>query len=183
MESSSLSLGIPEYEKCFRNSPLFTLPFSPDLFFSIAQFFNIIQASKMTKVCRKFRQLINENLHRFTYLNCLSSYVPNIFVLKLIQKYPRIRVFMIHNKVTTAELARFLEIMKDSVEEFETKESVVDFAKLFRSVKLLNLWRFTYLDSKKPIDNVDIRALVKACPNIRHLDLSNIPSINNNLFE
>ena len=45
-----------------------------------------------------------------------------------------------------------------------------------------NLKKFAFTDSKKVIEDVDIRAFIKACPNITHLDFSNTTSINNYLL-
>jgi hypothetical protein len=58
----------------------------------------------------------------------------------------------------------------------------VDFSKLFRLLKLERLKKFSFTDTKKQIEDVDIRALVKSCPNINYLDFSNVSSIDNYLL-
>jgi hypothetical protein len=54
------------------------------------------------------------------------------------------------------------------------KDSHVDFSKLFRILSLPKLKKFVFTDTKKSIEDVDIRALIKACPNISYLDFSNV---------
>lgn len=108
--------------------------------------------------------------------------ITNIHLLKILQRFTCIKTFKCHSKVTTSELSRFLDIIKPTLIEFHTQESHIDFSKLFRATKLPNLRKFVFTNSKKSIQDVDIRSLVEGCPNLTYLDLSNIPSIDNRLI-
>jgi hypothetical protein len=74
-----------------------------------------------------------------------------------------------------------LEIVKPSIREFHTQDSHIDFSKLFRTIKLPKLEKFIFTNTKKIIQDVDIRALVESCPNIVHLDLSSVGALDNRL--
>ena len=117
----------------------------------------------------------------FPYFESVS--LPNLYVLKLLQRFPKVLILRMHSKVTTAELARFLDITKNSLQEFQQEESIVDFTKLFRNLTLSTLRKLKFTNTKKLIEDVDIRALVVATPNLVSLDLSGIPSMTNSLVE
>jgi hypothetical protein len=85
-------------------------------------------------------------------------------------------------KLGTAELTRFIEIISATLQTFETRNSTVDFSKLFRKLELPELTNFSFTETKKVIQDVDIRCLVTSCPNITYLNLSSVPSIDNNLL-
>lgn len=91
-------------------------------------------------------------------------------------------VFKCHSKITTSELGKFLETIKPTLREFEIQESIIDFSKLFRKLALPDLKKFGFTNTRKVIEDVDMRALVKACPNLTYLDFSNVSSINNYLM-
>ena len=145
---------------------------------------NVITISFLRGVCKKFNYVVNkkaDSFHNFDSLNMISS-MTNIHILKILQKFSCITHFHCHSKVTTSELARFLDIVRPTIKEFYTRDSHIDFSKMFRTLRLPTLEKFVFTDTKKVIQDVDIRSLIEGCPNIKYLDLSNIPAVDNRLI-
>jgi hypothetical protein len=63
------------------------------------------------------------------------------------------------------------------------KESHIDFAKLFRTLKLPQLKKLVFTDTKKLIEDVDMRALVVSCKGITHLNFTHVSSLDNELIK
>ena len=158
--------------------------FNEKIFMMILEPLNVINISYLWGVCKKFNYMIVKKADEFKYFDSLNmvSGISNIHILKILQKFSTISHFKCHSKITTSELVRFLDIIKGSLREFYTKDSHIDFSKLFRTLKLPLLEKFVFTCTKKVIQDVDIRSLIEGCPHIRHLDLSNIPSIDNRLI-
>ena len=170
-------------DKGLRNSTLFR-EFDEKVLMNILEPSNIMTISIIRRVCKKFNHIIlkrTTDFHNFDSLNLTSNFT-NIHLLKIIQRFSQIKIFKIQSKITTSELMRFLDIIKGTITEFHTRDSHIDFSKLFRTIKLVYLQKFIFTDTKKIIQDVDVRSFVEACPNITHLDLSAVPSIDNKLI-
>jgi hypothetical protein len=83
---------------------------------------NVIMIASIRGVCKKFKHFITKHSSDFHYFDSLNMVgnLPNIYVLKILQRFPNISLFRTHSKITTSELSRFLDIIKTTVIEIET---------------------------------------------------------------
>ena len=119
MESLSKK-QVEQMNKALSNSVLFQ-DFNEDILMMIFSNLNVITISTLIGVCKKFKFIIWKRTEDFPFFDSVNMIgnLPNIYILKILQRFSNIRIFKCHAKVTTSELSRFLEIIKKTVVEFQ----------------------------------------------------------------
>lgn len=136
-----------------------------DMFVHTLSFLNAVNVLYLESVCKKFYYLIQKNYDRWPVLN-LSAYegkVKNIKILRLFSKCTGLKRVVMNSKVSTPELQRFLDFVKDTLEEFSIENSALDFPKLFRDFYLPRLRLLRFTNTEKLIEDIDIKLLINGC--------------------
>lgn len=103
-------------DEAFKKSTLFK-QFKEPLLMLLLSYMKVLSISSLRGVCKKFKYIIYKHLEEFHYFDSLNMIgnIPNIYVLKILQRFRNIKIFKCHAKITTSELSKFLDIIKGAV--------------------------------------------------------------------